>query len=232
MTFVARAPGSGDQPGQRAIAGTVGGERHELERIGAVELSPDDERQLALLGCDVRTHHACERAFIGESERSIVQTLGLLDELLAVRGAAQKREIAQRMQLGVHARASSEHTVQIPTPRQPLLKNPQSRSPCLTHDVIVAGNPLAVPPAALDALGTFLDYLRLLEEQRVQGVVITPATRSMRHLQALRDRGTLVVLLDRNQLTSGLPARTNGGLTVRAASSLPRISSAIARCGS
>ena len=40
-------------------------------------------------------------------------------------------------------------------------------------------------------------YLRLLEEQRVQGVVITPATRSMRHLQALRDRGTLVVLLDR-----------------------------------
>jgi len=40
-------------------------------------------------------------------------------------------------------------------------------------------------------------YLRLLEEQRVQGIVITPATRSMRHLETLRDRGTLVVLLDR-----------------------------------
>jgi LacI family transcriptional regulator len=40
-------------------------------------------------------------------------------------------------------------------------------------------------------------YLRLLEEQRVQGIVITPATRSIRHLQTLRDRGTLVVLLDR-----------------------------------
>jgi LacI family transcriptional regulator len=40
-------------------------------------------------------------------------------------------------------------------------------------------------------------YLRLLEEQRVQGIVITPATRSIRHLEALRDRGTLVVLLDR-----------------------------------
>jgi LacI family transcriptional regulator len=40
-------------------------------------------------------------------------------------------------------------------------------------------------------------YLRLLEEQRVQGIVITPATRSIRHLEALRARGTLVVLLDR-----------------------------------
>ncbi len=40
-------------------------------------------------------------------------------------------------------------------------------------------------------------YLRLLEEQRVQGIVVTPATRSIRHLEALRERGTLVVLLDR-----------------------------------
>ena len=40
-------------------------------------------------------------------------------------------------------------------------------------------------------------YLQLLEEQRVQGIVITPASRSMRHLHTLRDRGTLVVLLDR-----------------------------------
>ena len=42
-------------------------------------------------------------------------------------------------------------------------------------------------------------YLHLLEEQRVQGIVITPATRSIRHLETLRDRGTLVVLLDRKR---------------------------------
>lgn len=47
-------------------------------------------------------------------------------------------------------------------------------------------------------------YLRLLEEQRVQGVVITPASRSTRHLEALRDRGTRVVLLDRNSRDSEL----------------------------
>jgi LacI family transcriptional regulator len=47
-------------------------------------------------------------------------------------------------------------------------------------------------------------YLRLLEEQRVQGIVITPATRSLRHLETLRDRGTLVVLLDRRSTDSKL----------------------------
>jgi LacI family transcriptional regulator len=41
-------------------------------------------------------------------------------------------------------------------------------------------------------------YLRWLEEQRVQGIVITPATRNVSHLYKLRDRGTMVVLLDRN----------------------------------
>jgi LacI family transcriptional regulator len=41
-------------------------------------------------------------------------------------------------------------------------------------------------------------YLRLLEEQRVQGIVITPATRNVSHLHTLRDRGTVVVLLDRD----------------------------------
>ena len=39
-------------------------------------------------------------------------------------------------------------------------------------------------------------YLRLLEEPRVQGIVITPATRNVSHLHTLRDRGTVVVLLD------------------------------------
>jgi LacI family transcriptional regulator len=40
-------------------------------------------------------------------------------------------------------------------------------------------------------------YLRMLEEQRVQGIVITPAGRSLRQLEALQQRGTRVVLLDR-----------------------------------
>lgn len=47
-------------------------------------------------------------------------------------------------------------------------------------------------------------YLHLLEEQRVQGIVITPATRNISHLHTLRDRGTVVVLLDRKGTNSDL----------------------------
>jgi LacI family transcriptional regulator len=58
-------------------------------------------------------------------------------------------------------------------------------------------------------------YLHLLEEQRVQGIVITPATRSIHHLEKLRERGTLVVLLDRKsqdgKLCSVSVDHTRGG---------------------
>jgi LacI family transcriptional regulator len=47
-------------------------------------------------------------------------------------------------------------------------------------------------------------YLRLLEEQRVQGIVITPASRSIRYLEALQERGTMIVLLDRRSGDSHL----------------------------
>ena len=60
-------------------------------------------------------------------------------------------------------------------------------------------------------------YLRWLEEQRVQGIVITPATRSIRHLETLSARGTLVVLLDRrSRRASCAPSRST---TLAAASS-------------
>ncbi len=91
-----------------------------------------------LLGGDVRAHHARERAFIGECERPVAQALGLGDELLGLRSAAQKREIAQGMQFGVHAPLSSEYAVQIPTLGLPLLKNPQPGAARAAHDVVVA----------------------------------------------------------------------------------------------
>jgi LacI family transcriptional regulator len=58
-------------------------------------------------------------------------------------------------------------------------------------------------------------YLRLLEEQRVQGIVITPTTGNISHLQTLRDRGMVVVLLDRRasdgELCSVSLDHTRGG---------------------
>ena len=100
--FGAGAARSADQTAQCAIARPVGGQRHEFELIDTVELRADDQRQFVLLGSDMGAHHARERAFIGECERPIAQALGLGDQLLGLRSAAQKREIAQGMQFGVH----------------------------------------------------------------------------------------------------------------------------------
>ncbi|WP_345075182.1 substrate-binding domain-containing protein, partial [Phytohabitans flavus] len=47
-------------------------------------------------------------------------------------------------------------------------------------------------------------YLDLLEEQRVQGVLITPIDDASQRLHRLRDRGVLVVLLDRRSRQADL----------------------------
>ena len=47
-------------------------------------------------------------------------------------------------------------------------------------------------------------YLRLLEEQGVQGILVSPAESDLSWLDATRERGTAVVLLDRTSPTPGL----------------------------
>lgn len=47
-------------------------------------------------------------------------------------------------------------------------------------------------------------YLRLFEEHGVQGVIVVPATDHIEHLQAIRRRGTGVVLLDRPSPDPGI----------------------------
>lgn len=63
-------------------------------------------------------------------------------------------------------------------------------------------------------------YLDLLEEQRVQGVLITPVDDANERLLRLRDRGTLVVLLDRRSTrpdvcSVSVDDRLGGELAVR-----------------
>ncbi|MCP2263578.1 LacI family DNA-binding transcriptional regulator [Promicromonospora thailandica] len=47
-------------------------------------------------------------------------------------------------------------------------------------------------------------YLRLFEEHGVQGIIVVPATDDIEHLQAVRRRGTGVVLLDRPSPDPGI----------------------------
>ena len=55
----------------------------------------------------VRAHHAGERTFVGDGERRVAERLGLRDQFLGVRGAAQEAEVAEAVQLRVcRSRAS------------------------------------------------------------------------------------------------------------------------------
>jgi LacI family transcriptional regulator len=47
-------------------------------------------------------------------------------------------------------------------------------------------------------------YLRLLEEHRVEGILVTPAERDLSHIEALADRGIPTVLLDRESTDGAL----------------------------
>ena len=146
-----------DQAAQGAVAGTTGRQGDELEIVAATQLRTDDQLQPMLFGGDVGTHDARERALVGERKRAVPERLGLQDELLGLRGAAQEGEITERMEFGVHGMTpSSEQAVQIPALRMALLKNPQLRPMGRTHAVIIPCDALTVPPAAFDAFRILL----------------------------------------------------------------------------
>ena len=114
MAFHAAAPTAGDEFGQIAVALALGGEQHQLRAVGKADFAAEDQRQAAFLGCGMRAHHARERAFVGEGERTVAELMRPGDEFLRVRSAAQKAEIRQAMQLrvggqnGIHSEAQEK----------------------------------------------------------------------------------------------------------------------------
>ncbi len=91
-----------DQAAHGAVARAIGGQRHEFQPVDAGELRAYDQRQTLFLGGHMGAHHPRQRAFIGECQCAITQSFGLLNQFLGLRSAAQKREIAQGMEFGVH----------------------------------------------------------------------------------------------------------------------------------
>jgi LacI family transcriptional regulator len=65
------------------------------------------------------------------------------------------------------------------------------------EDVAHASNYIVILCNADDSLEKESHYLRVLEEQRARGVLITPVQSDASYLQRLRQRGIAVVLLDR-----------------------------------
>src|SRR6266571_930356 len=100
-SLLAPAPAAGDQLGKIAVALAVGGEHHELRPIVQPYLRADDQRQTDLFRRDMRPHHACQRALVGDGERVIAESGGAVHQFLRMRSAAKKSEVAEAMQLGV-----------------------------------------------------------------------------------------------------------------------------------
>jgi hypothetical protein len=77
--------------------------RHE------VEAGADHEADADLLGGDVRPHHAGERIAIGQRERGEAELGGAQHQLFGMRAAAQEREVAGDLQLGVGGHGARRH---------------------------------------------------------------------------------------------------------------------------
>jgi hypothetical protein len=127
-------------------------------------MSADDELQVVFLRFHVRPHHAGERAFVGDRKRRVAQLVRARHQLLGMRCAAEEAEIGEAVQLGVgHGRgectrarnhsALRKHAVHEPLPAAISIQ-PQRFAAFVAADEIIAADVLAVPPAALDALGT------------------------------------------------------------------------------
>ena len=73
LPLAGRAPAAGDEAAQPSVAAPVDGERDQLEPADQAKLRADDELQAPVLGRHVRTHHAGDRALVGDRERRIAE---------------------------------------------------------------------------------------------------------------------------------------------------------------
>ena len=97
-----------DQRRDMAVAFAIGGEQNELGAILDAHFSADDELQPMRLGCDMRTHHARERTFIGDRQCVVAQRSGAHNQFLRVRSATQKGEVGEAMQLAVSRKGGED----------------------------------------------------------------------------------------------------------------------------
>ena len=72
--------------------------------IGELLFKPGDAL-VVVLQTRERAHHAGHRTFIGDGQRLIAQVVGLLHQLLRMRGAALEAEVADAVQLGIAGQA-------------------------------------------------------------------------------------------------------------------------------
>ena len=95
-----------DEAAQPTIGGAIGGKKNESQPVDEREFAAHDELEPGIFCRFVCTHHASDRADIGERQRAVIEFRGTFDELVGMRGTFEKGEIAAAMKLGVRHGAS------------------------------------------------------------------------------------------------------------------------------
>ena len=104
LSLNGRSSRKADQPAKLAVGPTVRRENDELEVLPGRDFTADDELQRQVPRCRMGTHDAGDGTFVGQSESRIAKLGGQLDQLLRMRRPAQKRKVAETMQLCVFHR--------------------------------------------------------------------------------------------------------------------------------
>ena len=87
--------------GNLAIGTPVRGQQHHAQPVLQQEITADQQLQPGVARRQVSTHNAAQGAFVGKREGRIAQRVGLPHQLLGERGAVQKGEIAEAVQLSI-----------------------------------------------------------------------------------------------------------------------------------
>jgi hypothetical protein len=97
-----RAPfAKGKERRQPAIGGAILGIGEEAGAVAQIEAHADDEADANVLGRLMRADKAGDAVAVGNGDRLETKQSRLPDQLVGMRPAVQKREIAGRLQLGV-----------------------------------------------------------------------------------------------------------------------------------
>jgi hypothetical protein len=106
LAFVGAPLAKRQQTAEAAVGLPVSRIAEETRRIFEIEARADDQAKADLLGGNMRADDAGECVSVGDGECREAERLGLRDELMGMRSTGEKREVGDRLQLGVGERRS------------------------------------------------------------------------------------------------------------------------------
>ena len=94
-------PAERDDGAEIAVTGAVLRQQNQLHTTSQKQFATNDQLEPERFGRHMRPHSAGHRTLVGNGQRGITQGLGLPDQFLRMRCAAQEAEVGDAVQLGV-----------------------------------------------------------------------------------------------------------------------------------